>query len=157
MVRTGITFTFIVYIITIQPRWMNMERNRNIHSVESVIRNLQHFHGLDSYKALSVTKFPAFYGTCRFITFFTESCQWLWYWATWIQSTVSQPILLRFIHLYITQDVLKVTLLIYCEVLNFVQQCAKQFVGDVEGVMNMVDHSFNVFYSSLSLSDGGWL
>jgi hypothetical protein len=38
-----------------------------------------------------VNKFPAFYGTRRFITVFTTARHWSLSWARWIQSTPSQP------------------------------------------------------------------
>jgi hypothetical protein len=36
---------------------------------------------------LIVKKFPAFYGTRRFITVFTTACNWSAFWARWLQST----------------------------------------------------------------------
>jgi hypothetical protein len=42
-----------------------------------------------------VKKFPAFYGTHRFITTFTRPCTWSLSWARRIQSTPSYPICLR--------------------------------------------------------------
>jgi hypothetical protein len=40
-----------------------------------------------------VKKFPAFYGTRRFIIMFTRARHWFVSWARWIQSTLSHPIL----------------------------------------------------------------
>jgi hypothetical protein len=44
-----------------------------------------------------VNKFQTFYGTQRFITMFTRICHQSLLCARWIQSTSSNPILLRFI------------------------------------------------------------
>jgi len=41
-----------------------------------------------------VKKFPAFYGTRRFITVFTRARHWSESWARWIQSPTSYPIYL---------------------------------------------------------------
>jgi len=38
-----------------------------------------------------VKRFPAFYGTQRFITLFTRSCHQSLSWAIWDQSTSSHP------------------------------------------------------------------
>jgi hypothetical protein len=43
----------------------------------------------------SVKKFPAFYGTLKFITMFTRAYYWSLSWARWIQSTPSKPVNLR--------------------------------------------------------------
>jgi len=42
-----------------------------------------------------VKKFPAFYGTPRFITVFITTSHWSLSWARWIHSTPSNPISLR--------------------------------------------------------------
>jgi hypothetical protein len=42
-----------------------------------------------------VNKFPAFYGTRRFITVFTRACHWSLSWARWIQSTSSHTLSVR--------------------------------------------------------------
>jgi len=42
-------------------------------------------------------KFPALFGTWRFITVFTRVHHWSLSWARWIQSTPSHPLSLRFI------------------------------------------------------------
>jgi hypothetical protein len=42
-----------------------------------------------------VKKFPAFYGTRRFITVFTRTRHWSLSWARWIQSTPSHTVSLR--------------------------------------------------------------
>jgi hypothetical protein len=56
-------------------------------------------HGAVLLQMLTVTqpvnKFPAFYGTRRFITVFTTACHWFLSWARYIQSTPSLPISLR--------------------------------------------------------------
>jgi len=44
-----------------------------------------------------VKKFPAFYGTRRFITVFTRSPHWSLFWAQSVQSTTSHSISLRFV------------------------------------------------------------
>jgi hypothetical protein len=44
-----------------------------------------------------VNKFSTLYGTQMFNTMLTKSHHWYPYWATWIQSTPSHPISLRFI------------------------------------------------------------
>jgi hypothetical protein len=55
--------------------------------------------GRDLLEKLIVTqlvkKFPAFYGTWRFITVFTRARHWSLSWARWIQSTHSHPTSLR--------------------------------------------------------------
>jgi hypothetical protein len=43
-----------------------------------------------------VKKFPAFYGTWRFINVFTRACHWFLFWARWMQFTLSCPISLKF-------------------------------------------------------------
>jgi hypothetical protein len=60
-------------------------------------------------KKLTVTqlvkKFPAFYGTRRFITMFTTARHWSLSWATRIQSTFSHPIPLRSIQRILQIDI----------------------------------------------------
>jgi len=47
-----------------------------------------------------VKKFPALYGTRRFITVFTRARHWSLSWSGWIQSKIFKPISLRSILIY---------------------------------------------------------
>jgi hypothetical protein len=50
---------------------------------------------LEKLIVIQQVKFPAFYGTRRFITVFKRSCPWFLSWARCIQSTPFHPISLR--------------------------------------------------------------
>lgn len=135
MVCTGITFTFIFYIITLQTKWTNEEKNGNVHSPEHV-RNLQRSHRLDSYQTSSATKFRAFYWTHRFITVFTRPCHWSWYWGTWIRSTTSQPIPLKF-----------TCLLYYTECLKSLYWCIVRYLTLFRNVWNNSYETWKVWWT----------
>jgi hypothetical protein len=45
-----------------------------------------------------IKKFPAFYGTLKFITLFTRARHWSLLWSSWIQSTPSHPVSLLSFH-----------------------------------------------------------
>jgi len=51
-------------------------------------------------------KFPAFYGTRRFIIVLTTARHWSLSWARWIQSTPSHPISLRSIQIFSSHPLL---------------------------------------------------
>jgi len=56
--------------------------------------------GRDLLKKLTATqlvkKSSAFYGILKFITVFTRACHWSASWGTWIQTTPSRPVSVRF-------------------------------------------------------------
>jgi hypothetical protein len=67
-------------------------------TVKSLFKNRNKLHGAQSLRvARLIEKFPALYGTRRFITVFTRTRRISLSWARWGQSIPSQPVYLRFI------------------------------------------------------------